>query len=125
MKTLFTILVLFFSSSLIAEIINIKCKIELPINSDEFKSKIDIEEKFMQFGSITYDITKITDEYITGVSNSKDDTVGHDVWVQNRNNGNFIRVYVFPVCVDNGCSKIKKLKTKSYEGNCKKDAKLF
>jgi hypothetical protein len=106
-----------------AETINLKCDIEFPYKSENIDAKIDIEERFMQFGWITYDITMATDDYITAVSNNKDEEVGHDVWVQNRINGNFIRAYVGLVCTDDSCIKKKKLNASTFEGICKK--KLF
>ena len=81
MKNLLTLFVLFFSFSVFAETVNLKCKCE---NCDkwEIDVKINIEKKFMQFGTAQYSITSITDDYITGIEYSSNRVGGSSVGLE-------------------------------------------
>jgi hypothetical protein len=119
MKILFTFFVLFFSSSVVAETVNLKCDIESPYASKNIDASINIEKGLMQFGWLKYNITFVTDDNITGLQTTEFKEVGHDVWVLDRNNGTFFRAYVGLVCADDTCKK-KKLYASTFEGKCTK-----
>ena len=115
MKILLTIFVLFFSSSVLAETINLKCKVNETNSS--INAKVNIDEGFMEFGWIKYDITSVTDEYITGFQT---EDVGGDIWVLNRIDGNYLRSFNWITCVDNNCEKKRELDAGIFSGNCNK-----
>ena len=71
----------------------------------------------MEFGWIKYDITSVTDEYITGFQT---EDVGGDIWVLNRIDGNYLRSFNWITCVDNNCEKKRELDAGIFSGNCNK-----
>ena len=122
MKTILTLFVLFFSSSVFSEIVELQCK---PENSNEWEVevKISIEEKWMSFGTLKYKIVSVVNEYVTGVEETYSDRIGGEIWVQNRVSGEYFRAAVANYCTKTCNAEDLKVNTSSYKGVCKK--KLF
>ena len=117
-KNFLIIFILFFSSLLYAETVNLKCKVNE--SNSNVNAKINIDEGFMEFGWIKYNITSVTETYITGIYIEEDDNVGGDIWVLNRIEGTYLRSYNWLSCVDDNCKKKRQLSSGVYSGSCKK-----
>ena len=107
MKIILLFIILSFSSLLYAETVNLNCKVNE--SNSNVNAKINIDEGFMEFGWIKYNITSVTETYITGIHIDEDDNVGGDIWVLNRIEGTYLRSYNWLTCVDDNCKKKKQL----------------
>ena len=83
---------------------------------------IDLDNKMMRWGTTDYDIVHTDDKYITAYERNSGQ-VGGEVWVIERQTGEYMRGGVAELFGEKEKPKDKKLQTMTYSGRCLK--KLF
>ena len=59
---------------------------------------VDLAAHSMTWSKNNYAITSVTDAWITGISQTKNNEIGGEVWVLDRSTGEFKRALVFMSC---------------------------
>jgi len=118
MKRIFIALLgLLLSPQVISDEIIFKCK---PNGYEEFIAVqiINIEENYLKFGNMEYEIIELNNNYITAIKFSKkQEFPGGEIWVQNRFTGEYKRGGVGQSCDQKGLNCT--LEAETYKGVCK------
>jgi hypothetical protein len=81
--------------------------------------EIDLAGKRMTWGAFGYEITSVTNRYISAYE-TMDGVVGGETWVLDRTTGKYVRAAVALFCDTSSCEN-QKLGTGAYRGVCAKN----